>query len=84
MNEYVDRTNESAQAAFVGQRIKSARWLSAEEAAEFGWDERPFQIELENGVQIVASQDPEGNGPGALFVNVKGCEVIGALRWPQQ
>lgn len=80
MNEYMVKTLATAQTALVGQRIKAVRWMSAEEAAQLGWQERPFEIELDNGVLIVPSMDPEGNGPGALVLNVKGCEVIGALR----
>lgn len=80
MSNYEKNTNAIAQDALVGQRIKSARWLTADEAAEYGWDYRPFEIELENGVKIAASQDPEGNGPGTLFLNVEGCEAVVPLR----
>lgn len=79
MNAYMQKTLEAATTAMVGQRIKGVRWVSAAEADEYGWEERPFEIELENGVLICASRDPEGNGPGALFTNVEECGVIGAL-----
>lgn len=69
-----------ATEALVGHKITGVRFLSTDETEEdFGWDERPFVITLENGVEIVASMDPEGNGPGALFVNVVGLEIIGAM-----
>lgn len=80
MNDHLTKTLTTAQSALVGQRIKSVRWVSPAEAAQYGWGERPIEIELENGVLIVPSRDPEGNAPGALFLNVEGCEAIVPLR----
>lgn len=80
MSKYEEATKSIAQKALVGQRIKSVRWLTKREAAAFGWDERPFEIELENGVKMFAAQDPEGNGPGALFLNLADCPAIVAVR----
>jgi hypothetical protein len=53
----------------VGATIKKLRVLTPKEMAEEGWDndEDVIAIELSNGIVLYASQDDEGNGPGAMF-----------------
>lgn len=59
--------------SIVGQKIAQVRPLSAQELEDFGWDANPnggipMVIILENGAALVPSQDPEGNGPGHIFL----------------
>jgi len=54
-----------------GQRIHAIRKMTKKEVEDFfGEDmggERSVVIVLENGVKLIASQDYEGNGCGAIF-----------------
>jgi len=54
----------------VGHRITKVRWLERDEMEALGWEGSGARggavaLELDNGI-LVAMQDPEGNGPGAL------------------
>ena len=58
----------------VGQTIKEIRLATTAELEREGWEEWhtiPVVIELDNGVTLMASRDPEGNGPGEMFFNDK-------------
>lgn len=53
-----------------GVKIKDVRPMADEEMKREGWTgrhSRPTVLELANGQTLYPSQDPEGNGPGALF-----------------
>lgn len=58
--------------AIVGQKIAQVRALSAQEQKDFGWEmyrgKVAMVIILENGAALIPSQDPEGNGPGHIFL----------------
>ena len=58
--------------SIVGQKIAQVRTLSAQEREDFGWEIGyggvPMVIILENGAALIPSQDPEGNGPGHIFL----------------
>lgn len=55
-----------------GRTIKHVRELHKDEYALFGWEptsSHPGMIFiLDDGHVLVPSQDPEGNGPGHMFV----------------
>lgn len=51
----------------VGRTITKVRWMTKEEMDKQGWYSRAAVLELDNGDYLYASQDEEGNGPGALF-----------------
>lgn len=57
--------------AIKGSRIVEVRALTADELAAQGWDDErqgpQIVLVLDSGVQVFASRDPEGNGPGCLF-----------------
>jgi hypothetical protein len=60
----------------VGQTIVAIRAMTKKELEAEGWEEDNFSgppavIMLANGTRIYASQDEEGNGPGALFGSEK-------------
>lgn len=54
-----------------GLTITGVRYLTDRECANEGWDVGPYDaavaLTLSDGSMIFASQDYEGNGPGALF-----------------
>jgi hypothetical protein len=56
----------------VGKTITSVRQLSEDEAEGMGWDNCggavPVVFMLNDGSCLIPSQDPEGNGPGHIFV----------------
>ena len=59
----------------VGRIVKEVRVMTLEEKELEGWNDRSdvVVIVFDNGAKVYASQDEEGNGPGALFgVNEKG------------
>tara|TARA_R100001594_G_scaffold77050_2_gene111695 strand:+ start:1588 stop:1800 length:213 start_codon:yes stop_codon:yes gene_type:complete len=54
----------------IGRKIKNIRLLTDKELKDNYWDdsdERSAVIELDDGTILYASQDYEGNGPGAIF-----------------
>ena len=59
----------------VGQRIVDVRELTADEVRNQGWESGQHflavGIVLSDGSVIYASRDYEGNGPGALFGNLR-------------
>jgi hypothetical protein len=58
--------------SLVGASILKVRELTPSELDDFGWDSRggavPIVLHLSDGRAIVPSMDPEGNGPGHLFI----------------
>jgi hypothetical protein len=61
---------EEEYSELIGKTIKSVRELTNEEHEQFGW--RPtsggFVFICTDGTAIIPSCDPEGNGPGFIFV----------------
>ena len=58
-----------------GRKIVKIREMTTKEAIAEGWSLRHNGcrvLELDNGTKLYASQDYEGNGPGALFFTEKG------------
>ena len=54
----------------IGAKIVHIRPMTDKELQQEGWTRdfhAPAVIILDNGYKIYASQDEEGNGPGALF-----------------
>ena len=59
-----------------GAKIVRIREMTSKEAEQEGWDGMLKNngcrvLELDNGINLYASQDYEGNGPGALFFTDK-------------
>lgn len=62
----------------IGLTVAGIRYLTAEESRAEGWSaESVVAVVLSDGSLIYASQDYEGNGPGALF----GKDSHGATFW---
>lgn len=55
------------KSGLVGCRIVEVRPMTGAEIAYEGWSDGGTALVLDNGEVLYASQDPEGNGPGALF-----------------
>jgi len=56
----------------VGKRIVDVRAMTQNEMQQEGWSvpyrgARPVVMVLDDGTRLYASQDEEGNGPGAMF-----------------
>lgn len=71
-------TNE-ANALLKGRRIAGVRYLTATEAEGYAWHARGLVIFLDNGTQLVASADDEGNGPGAILTDNDKTPVLPVL-----
>ena len=57
-----------------GAKIVKIREMTKKEAEAEGWDlyrDGCRVLVLDNGIKLYASQDYEGNGPGALFFTEK-------------
>lgn len=65
---------EKTYASLEGKKILSIRQMTPKELALYGWDDvTPAIVILVEGKYhvnqaLVISQDEEGNGPGALFL----------------
>lgn len=62
-----DTWTEYAESRLLGQSVAMVRYLTKDEAATMGWDNRPLVIQFEDGSVIFPSRDDEGNGAGTLF-----------------
>ena len=64
----------------IGQRIVGVRTLTKQEYEHAGWEPRPFDcavaLVLSDGSILYASQDYEGNGPGAMFGRLRTGEAF--------
>jgi hypothetical protein len=61
------RWEELANKLLAGRKITEVQYLNKTNAENMGWMERGIVFFLDNGAQIIVSQDDEGNGPGSLF-----------------
>lgn len=54
-----------------GQRVTSVLLATNAQVQAVGWDpgfRTPLVVTFDSGYKLIASQDEEGNGPGALFL----------------
>ena len=71
--------NDRISKILVGRKIIKVEYTSEENANEQGWDSRPVQIQLDNGVWLTPTSDDEGNNGGAIHTNLKDNSVIPVL-----
>lgn len=64
------RTTNEAQAALTGRCIKAVRYMTAREAMELDWQNRPLVLELDDGSRLFTSADEEMNDAGVLWVEL--------------
>ncbi len=67
---------KEVHAALKGRTIKEVRYTTEGEENSMGWHRSGVVLFLDNGDYLLASADDEGNGPGALFTNIKNLEII--------
>lgn len=58
----------------IGKKLKEIRLQTEEEMDELGWDKPATVLVFEDGSQVFASSDGEGNNPGVLFTVVNGVD----------
>ncbi len=68
-----------AKANLEGRTIRTVRYMTAEEASESMWSQRPLIIIFDDGNYIIPMQDDEGNGGGALSTSFDDIPVIGVI-----
>lgn len=59
-----------------GRTIVNVFYLNKQETREIGWHRSGLVLVLDNGAQVIARQDDEGNGPGALEVSTAESSVV--------
>jgi hypothetical protein len=68
MSENQKAYEEKAISLLIGAKIVSVEPMNEDDTFAYGWADSPFVITLDNGVEINAQMDPEGNGPGTLCI----------------
>jgi hypothetical protein len=63
----------------LNRKIVGVKYISKSEAKSLGWYGRSLSITLDSGLVVYASQDDEGNGPGALFTTAEKASVLPVL-----
>jgi hypothetical protein len=81
--ELTDVWNKRVSKLLVGRKIIKVEYISEEDANEQGWDSRPVQIQLDNGVWLTPTSDDEGNNGGAIHTNLKNNSIIVLRKGPQ-
>jgi|TARA_R110000744_G_scaffold101210_1_gene195105 hypothetical protein len=68
-----------AAMALKGRTITSVSFMTVEEANKWDWSKRPLMINLDDGNQMIISQDDEGNDGGSIFTTFEDLPVIPTL-----
>ena len=58
-----------------GKKIDSCRYMTREEADEFGWYKRPLIMMFTDGTYLLLQSDDEGNDGGAAYVGGDADEI---------
>lgn len=53
----------------IGRTVTGIRFLNQEELDDMDWHGRVPVLVFDDGTEIIASQDSEGNGPGVFFID---------------
>ena len=53
----------------IGRFVVCVRTLNQEELDDLDWHGRVPVLVFDDGTEIIASQDSEGNGPGVFFID---------------
>ena len=78
--DYRASWGKRAAALLVGKKIVNVRYLTEAEQEEMGWFGSPLVLFLDDGTQVFASSDDEGNDAGALFTSDDNLPVIPVIR----
>jgi len=74
--EAVKRWTKDVSKLIVGRTITGFRYLSEKEQEDLGWYRAAPVLMLDDGNQIFASADDEGNDAGALFTTYESMQTI--------
>lgn len=66
MSDLTLRWNETASTLLKGRTITDVFYMTEEEAEDLGWQSRALVLVLDDGSQLIAQSDDEGNDAGAL------------------
>lgn len=67
----IDEMIRREYGTLVGRKIVTVRPMLADELEMYGWShhaDSAMVIIFDDGTAVVPSADPEGNGPGCLFI----------------
>lgn len=62
--------------AFEGRKIVRVRWMTVEEASDFGLSARPCVFYLDDGTNFFPMSDDEGNNGGALSTSLEDLPTV--------
>jgi hypothetical protein len=68
-----------AQEQLLNRTITAVRYMTDKEQLDMGWYKKSLIIELDNGLLIYPSADPEGNDAGVVFTTDKDNNTLPAL-----
>ena len=60
----------------LGKSIIKIEYMSEKDSEEQGFDCRPIQLLLNNGIWLTITSDDEGNDGGAIHTNIKELPII--------
>ena len=60
----------------LGKSIIKVEYMSEKDSEEQGFDCRPIQLLLNNGIWLTITSDDEGNDGGAIHTNIKELPII--------
>jgi hypothetical protein len=63
----------------VGRKITGVRYLTKKEVDEIGWGRACIVLILDNGEELWASSDDEGNDAGALMTTYEELPCVPAI-----
>ena len=66
---YTKQWTDYAKERLVGRTITDVSYLTSKECEDgFGWYKRPITFTLDDGKEVVAQMDDEGNDGGVLLI----------------
>jgi len=74
--ETVKRWTDEVSKLIVGRKIVGFRYLTEQEQQDLDWYAAAPVLVLDDGNQIFASADDEGNNAGALFTTFESMQTI--------
>jgi hypothetical protein len=70
---------DKATKAFKGKTVAEITYLTKEEVDDMGWYTAAPIVVFTDGSYLMASADPEGNGPGTFYTPLDGLSIIGPI-----
>ena len=79
---YTKQWTEYAKERLVGRTITDVSYLTKKECKDgFGWYKRPITFTLDDGKEVLAQMDDEGNDGGVLLIIYPG-ETVTSEHFP--